>query len=359
MVNYSSKRFLLSMFITVVILLSCIGILTYLVDPFFKYRYKADSTYLINPRFANPGLLKNYDYNTVILGSSMVQNFDMNLFRLNPDVKPLKIGIGAANRDEIELAYSLIRKEKTKSVIISLDLTMFNAISKDVKYPSYTYKEDLLSQLAYLYSYEACIRYLLVDIGAYFLYGVNNDVSQMMQEKSNVDKIGDFRIDRNFYNKKGYLRFQYRTENGFSYQDTINMDKRMRDNFVQFITKLEINNNKHIEYTFILPPYSIAYWGYIDKKGYYQTFLKIIQYITRELSIYDNARIVCFYNIDTVTNLDNYADLTHFSPETSDFIVKNLNTRKYELNIKNIDYTIQKLDSMVSVFNNEYAEWKK
>lgn len=357
--TYSSKKFLISMIISTIVILIVIGSLTYTVDPFLKYRYKPDKMYLLNPRFVNPGLLKNYDYNTVILGSSMVQNFDMNLFRADPSVKPLKIAIGAASRDEIEVAYSLIKKEKTKSIIVNLDLTSFNALSKDVKYPSYTYKDDLLSQLGYLYSYEACIRYMPIDIGSLLFSDINQDMHKMMKEKSDVDRIGEFRGNNNYQGKIYFLRFLYKTGSGFSYQDTEDMDKRMKEHFDQFIAKFDIGNNKHIEYTFILPPYSIAYWGYTDQKGYYQNFVDIVRYINKQVSKYENVRLICFYDIDTIMDLNSYADLTHFNPETSDFIVNNLFTEKYRLTHENIDIRIQKLDSMVSVFNTEYADWNE
>ncbi len=96
-----------------------------------------------------------------------------------------------------------------------------------------------------------------------------------------------------------------------------------------------------------------------QKKKYYQNLQEIIRYITIQLSKYENVRLVCFYDIDVVMDLNRYADMTHFDPATSDFIVSNLYTDTYRVTPDNINTRLQKLDSLVSIFNIEYAEWNK
>ncbi len=70
------------------------SLVVYAVDPFFQFRVR-DNTYTLNGLYVSPGLIKNYDYDTLIIGSSMTQNFDMDQVREVLGVKPLHIGIGA------------------------------------------------------------------------------------------------------------------------------------------------------------------------------------------------------------------------------------------------------------------------
>ena len=87
-----------------VLLLALISLLcavTYIVDPYFQYRVK-DNSYMLNGYYVGPGLIRNYDYDTLIIGSSMTQNFDMDIFRENLGNSPLHIGLGAMNWTEIK-----------------------------------------------------------------------------------------------------------------------------------------------------------------------------------------------------------------------------------------------------------------
>ena len=53
-------------------LAACAG-LTYAVDPFEQYRESAILPLYDQESYNNPGIAKNYDYNAVILGTSMVE----------------------------------------------------------------------------------------------------------------------------------------------------------------------------------------------------------------------------------------------------------------------------------------------
>lgn len=82
------------------VLISLLCTVTYIVDPYFQYRVK-DNSYMLNGWYVGPGLIKNYDYDTLIIGSSMTQNFDMDVFRENLGNSPLHIGLGGINWTEI------------------------------------------------------------------------------------------------------------------------------------------------------------------------------------------------------------------------------------------------------------------
>ena len=85
-----AKKWLLRLLalILAIVLLMCAC--AYLVDPYMQYRVR-DNQYLLNSRLVTPGLIKNYDYDTVLIGSSMIQNTDMGLFRETLGGSPLKI----------------------------------------------------------------------------------------------------------------------------------------------------------------------------------------------------------------------------------------------------------------------------
>ncbi|MBR4851720.1 MAG: hypothetical protein IKU97_06680, partial [Tidjanibacter sp.] len=72
----------------------------YIVDPFMQFRVK-DNAYFLQEWYVSGGLIKNYDYDTLILGSSVTQNFNMDVFRQELGVKPLHVGLGAMTTVEL------------------------------------------------------------------------------------------------------------------------------------------------------------------------------------------------------------------------------------------------------------------
>ena len=61
-------------------LLVLMMLFVYFIDPFLYYR-SGDHRYWLNSRYVTKGVLEHEDYDTVIIGSSMVQNFRMQSFR--------------------------------------------------------------------------------------------------------------------------------------------------------------------------------------------------------------------------------------------------------------------------------------
>ena len=193
---YNPKKFLIYLSILTVLILSVVATVSYYVDPFFQYRIK-DNSYLLNPQFVNPGLIRNHDYNTVIIGSSMIQNFDLSIIRKkHPNIKPLKAGLGGMSLDEIELLHSLAKKEqKVESFVINIDFNVFD-IKALQRIPAYLCKDELNHKLQYLLAYETFIRYVPVDILLEkYLANPNVDLSPKMKMKTTIDEVGNFSLD--------------------------------------------------------------------------------------------------------------------------------------------------------------------
>ena len=68
------KKWIFLLFVTILAIIVVLVSLAYIIDPFFQFRVK-DNKYMLTGRFVSPGLIKNYEYDTLILGSSMTQNF--------------------------------------------------------------------------------------------------------------------------------------------------------------------------------------------------------------------------------------------------------------------------------------------
>ena len=75
-----AKKWLLRLLALTMALVMLMCLCAWCIDPYMLYRVR-DNQYLLNSRLVTPGLIKNYDYDTVLIGSSMIQNTDMQRFR--------------------------------------------------------------------------------------------------------------------------------------------------------------------------------------------------------------------------------------------------------------------------------------
>lgn len=352
------KFYIISFIIGSLALLGSVLLINYIVDPFFQFRVK-NNEYIINPRFCNLGLIKNYDFNTAIIGSSMVQNYDLSILRKNPEIKPLKLTFGGLNLKEINSLYSTIDRNKVNTFIINADPPTFNANLSEVKshFPAYLQGNNILDRLQYLLGYEATIRYTPVDVALHFYLKnkTEEEIPQSLKSKMSIDDSGSYR-NLDIYNNASLLQAEYLQGKAVSQMNLKDMDQRMKDNTDYFFDFLNIDPQKG-DYIFVLPPYSALYWYHAEINGYYSNIKTFVRQFIVESEKYKNVKILCFYDLEQITDLNNYTDLTHFSPAVSDQIVENLFTDNYVLGSGNIEEVFDNLDRLVHEFKEENKNW--
>ena len=153
----SHKRFFIGtvcVLLTVIVLLSG---LTAVIDPFFHYHAPLDKMgYSIsNQRYQNDGILKNCDYNAIITGSSMTENFKASEWDALFDSNTVKVSFSGSyfkeTTDRLRTAFS--HNGKIDYVVRSLDFYAIIADKNHVTsfdYPYYLYDENVFNDTRYL-----------------------------------------------------------------------------------------------------------------------------------------------------------------------------------------------------------------
>ena len=107
--KFSSAQWLRRFLSLVLAVLAILAALVYLIDPYYHYR-AYDHKYKLDKIFSVPGVVKNYDYDTIIIGSSMTQNFDMDSFRRELGQNPVKATLGGMDWPEMAALLSTLAK---------------------------------------------------------------------------------------------------------------------------------------------------------------------------------------------------------------------------------------------------------
>jgi hypothetical protein len=185
----TKKKWLVLVISTAAVFLLIAGLLTYVVDPFFQFRSR-DEQYMIHQTYCSPGLIKTYDYDTILIGSSMSQNFDMDLFRSELGCNPLKIGIGGMSEDDqVEYIHLANRIGKADTYYLCIDISGYAAHSSP-KTIKYLMKDDPLSRIQYALSYESWFRFLPVDLAFTAVTKTGRPLPASYENRIKIDRLG-------------------------------------------------------------------------------------------------------------------------------------------------------------------------
>lgn len=352
-----SVQFIKVFTIVTACLLALIALFIYIVDPFFQYRVR-DKQYILNPIYNNPGIAKHYDYNTAIIGSSMVQNYNLETLRQDSTVKPVKLASGAMSISETIFLYSQTDKEKTNTYIINLDMIQFNEWIPEFRYPEYLFSNKILDRLRYHFAYESVVRYGLTDAVLYPYIAATDeeDIPLKLKKRYSIDDIGNFSLDDTFDDAEK-IKQMYRNGQTVSSPYIYQMNTRIKYNIDKLFNHLEIDKYPDKEFIFVLPPYSALYWHITKEANYYHHLMNNVKYLCRKTKDYKNVRIQFFYNLEQITDLNRYSDVTHFDPATSDYLLNNLRNDKYTITTTNMNEWLKQLTDTVISFEEENADW--
>ena len=342
-----------SIVLAIVLLLSSVA---YIIDPFLQFRVK-DNSYILRGWFVSNGLIENYDYDTLIIGSSMAQCFDMDVFREELGVKPLHIGISRVRPSEIsQLVNVAYQANKAKTFYICLDLATLGKKNEDTesRYPEYLLKKDVLSKLRYLLSYEVWFRFIPLDSCLMLLDLVGVTIPEKLAYNRSIDRLEDWRLAfppsvtgkdvviKNYKNNK-YNVSTVNTENLYE-ESTANLD--------EYLSTFNFEAGKHI---FFFPPYSSLYWCTAQDGDYFDTYLQIKRYFFEKATAY-GAEVYDFQCADLTGDLDNYKDITRYLPKINDWMVKCFAHGDYLVTTKNFDAFQNKLAENTNSFRSDHSD---
>ena len=312
----------------IVCLLGTIGliaVMVYVFDPYFHFHkpFSFVSYRLYDERYTNDGIGRHFDYDAIITGTSMAQNYKPSEVDALFGTKTIKATFSGAGYQELSqnLERALTRNEECKTVIWSLD---YNALIREADYtqyadyPTYLYDDEPWNDVSYVFN------------KSIFYHGVMTNVartvfrvpSTTMDEYSEwVKPIG-----------REYVLEVYAKEEPIDYltpeltEDEIRM---VRENITENIVNLA---NKYPDTTFYLfyTPYSIVYWHSHVRDNTMERQFQAEKLATELILQCPNIRLYNFYeNYDLVCNLDNYRDKEHYSAEVNSLLLTLLQEDTY------------------------------
>lgn len=324
--------------------------LVYVVDPFFQYHKPLDGfPYLVDHQVnMNPGLAKNMDYDSVLLGSSMTVSFDTNWFQEVMGLKTQKLSYnGAYPKDQANIMEIIFdAKENTvKQVFLGIDELNYSGDVDQTKFeiPSYLYDDNYFNDVRYVFNKDVILDYILraaVDT----------------KDKSDWNMIYKPWWQDEHYNKASVLMYYEPAPEAVAVPDTQLFLDRIEQN-------LEVNILPFIEahpettFTIFYPPYSILYWNNVCREKGLETVIAKYRYMSERLLAYDNVELFFFQNQeDVICNLHNYADYTHYHGRVCRYMVECFASGQRRVTLDNLEEELEILYQLAANYDYE-AIW--
>lgn len=312
-----NKIFIIEVLVALILAITFVVI----IDPFFHFHKPVQGLYytLTNERYVNNGILRHFEYDAVITGTSMTENFKTSeaqkVFGGNPVKVPFSGGSFKEMNDNIASAYKY--GHQLKYVIRALD-------SYNLTKPANDMRNDLGTYPTYLYN-----DYLWDD----FFYIFNKDAVNLCFKtlKETIKKgHGGFTDFDEYANWNAHYTFDAETVLGkrreFHKPEKIAVlsskeKENLRENIWKNVVALAENHPETTFYYFF-PPYSIVYWGSAYENGQIKKNIEAERLAIEMILECPNIKLYSFNLLtDITTDLSNYKDSIHYGEWVNDMIL--------------------------------------
>lgn len=331
--------------------LSLIGV-NYIVDPMQQYRISSFYPIYFEPtkaRHLNAGLAKNYNYNSIVLGTSHTANFIISEVESNLDFNQtikLCINGGSAKEQSITLQAVIDNNKKLESVLWGVDILSFSGsptrgIGENGSFPMYLYDKEIFNDYKYLYSVDTFMHSLKALF--YPIIKHKNDpwfkLNHMYQwQHKRKKQFTISRVLRVYKMRKNEYSNRDKKQYSFAY-----LKKSFDENFLN-----AIKNNPQIHFKIFFPPYSLLHFKLSEENKMLSDVTDFKRYFVKKLSALPNVTLYDFQIANHITsNLHNYKDPSHYHQKINSWMLEEMSKGRYVVSDENIDENIKILKEQV------------
>lgn len=302
------------------------ALLAFVVDPHYRYRLPRFYDMVFYEAYATaPRLLDEWDYDVLMLGSSMARNFYLDDISNVFGGKVLKISAaGASSYDLKKLADTAVaaKGDKIKKIIYLLDIYAVNKVRPNYKEFEYMYSSSHWEDYRYLFDRQtfSSMIYLVKrktrSKGKRAIQAIPNKMFSTEHSKTRYSMEEVINSARH-YVQIGHRQTGYRP----GYEAVMNSE----------ILAI-FDNNPGIDFTVIVPPYHLYAYCLSEKHGEADKLLQQKTAVLKEVLKRKNVRLFDFQSDpEIVCSGDYFTDVQHSSSALARKILNWISEGKYQL----------------------------
>jgi hypothetical protein len=344
------KKWGITVLALILIFVIAVGAAVYYVDPFLHFHCPtAGLSYpYVDERYMNDGIARHFDYEAIIAGTSIAENFKVSEVEELWGFTTIKQTAASATFYEQDgyVRRALSHNPRVKLVIRSLDATRLVTGPADESYddiPKYLYDENVFNDVRYLY---------------------NKDVIQRVTEVINYTRAGNATKNMDEYG----VWYPYATYGRdevlaglIDYSDFT--EEVMFDELSAKTLWINVEENvlktarEHpdTEFVFFIPPYSAAYWYGMVKTKQLSYTIEAYKLAVSRLLTEGNIKVYDFSDkVDITTNLDNYMDTLHYGEWINDEMLRWMHKGEGLLTLENYETHLDNVKEIYENYNYDY-----
>ena len=366
-----TKGWILGWFALVLIMLAIIGSFVYKVDPYFHY-HKPDTDHyfykLNNQRSQNDGITRHFDYDAVITGTSMIENFKASEVADVFGVNAIKVPYSGAGYKEINdnLKVAFENNTNIKLIIRGLDPGKFldsaDSMRKDLgTYPTYLYDDNPFNDVKYLFNKD------VIFSRAYAMAQANNAKGF----KGGITSFDDYSWWMHRYefgiNAVASAGVSFKGKASKEIHLTEEEKAAIYENITQNVTSLA-DEHPNVDFYYFFTPYSILWYKPYVENGTIYKQLEAEKYIIELILPHENIKLFSFKGIeDIITDINHYKDTLHYAAWINSYMLHCMSENQYRLTEDNYqaywdaecklitDFEYSSLNALEDYANDAYA----
>lgn len=327
---WNSRKALKGLVIAVAAELLLLAAAVFVLDPFYQYHgpwFKLQQT-LFDRETQVAGSIRHLSYDSVLLGSSMVENCDSAYLDAQYDCHTLKIIKASGSVADLLYYLELAHDEQELTHIFwGLDLSALTASNDvslpDIYSPSYLFTKIPFDDIPYLFNKDVLLEKIPLML-AYSYTGINTG-----------GQAYDWSDGKNFSAAKAMEDYDKPTE-PLPEQPITDKIPVIEENIRMVLE--EINTHPEIHYLIFFPPNSMMMWDDRYTNGTAEELFYALEQVLPALLTCENVEVYYFQSdADIICNLDNYMDKNHYSPTINQYMLGCMAAGEYRVTEDNME----------------------
>jgi len=315
-----SRGYLVAMATAALLVLLIFGSFNYAIDPLQFYRKATlyPPRFSTEQRFQNPGLARNYEYDTVVIGTSMTENFYPRDVEARLGGKTLNLSISGATAHEQAMILDVaLRSRAPESVIWGLDWFAFatphDAVRRDFgPFPRYLYGSGLRAIRGYLLNWDT--------------FQLSLDAIRSRAPTAELESLNTWDTQRRQGCEEVVSSFhdpEVLRNNVAAMKRRVADADAMRTTLDESLFRLAARHPDTVFYAYF-PPYSIAHHVYFRAHfpREYAALEMMRRLVSERAGEFPNLRIFDFQTVEDWTHdFSEYVDMSHHSRTVNGYIL--------------------------------------
>lgn len=331
---------------------SAVVLLNFMVDPLMKFRHLPTLAYKYDveaERFINAGLARYMSYTTAMVGTSMIENFQVDDIDTTLHTHSVKLPFSGGTAKEFALLLTFVLDQHHAThILYALDMFSYRKYDPNNDQTTnydYMFRDDPIAWFKYLTNTSTTQKSITLLIKT--LYHIK-DIKET-KYKTAFMWASEVTFDEDTVRRDWDLRDRSKLQSAFSPEEYGYED--LKGNFDHYLYPILVSHPT-LKFTIFYPPYSFLTWKLAQERGSLDSLMQFKAYTLSKLVALPNVEVYDFQHDPMIYELNNYKDISHYSEKINHVMLERIVHHRDHITPQTLSEHLQKL-------REDEAKWRE